>query len=115
MINQVSPMITESSSKINGNRFQANSYDNKKAAEKAATEFEKLIFQNLAKQLFSSTQDSSIWGNSGHASSLIRSLFIEAISDKGASGLGMQKAIAKALYADPTTSTQVKHHVDQTA
>jgi hypothetical protein len=78
-----------------------NSIANKKFANddermETAKEYSKMFFTNLLKQMFKTTEDSSLWGNS-HTSEMFRPIWIEAIADATAGKTGFEQYIYKSL------------------
>ncbi|MCE2716444.1 MAG: hypothetical protein ACK4V2_02525 [Pseudomonadota bacterium] len=66
--------------------------------EKVASDFEAMCYASMVKEMFKTTEDSAIWGES-HASGILRSMFIEVMANAGgSSSLNIKKAVAKSLY-----------------
>lgn len=66
--------------------------------EKVAGEFEAMCYAHMVKEMFKTTEDSAIWGES-HASGILRSMFIDVMANAGGSNsLNIKTAVAKSLY-----------------
>lgn len=63
---------------------------------KTAKEYSKMFFGNFLKQMFKSTDQSSLWGDS-HAREMLHPVWIDAIADASVGKTGFEKYIYKAL------------------
>lgn len=75
-----------------------NSQVDEERADKAAIEFEEMMFGHLVKYMFETTEGSAIWGE-GHGADIMRSMFIDAIAKSGgAKSLNIRNTVKKNLY-----------------
>lgn len=75
-----------------------NSQVDEERADKAAVEFEEMMFGHLVKYMFETTEGTAIWGE-GHGADIMRSMFIDAIAKSGgAKTLNIQNTVKKNLY-----------------
>ncbi len=71
---------------------------NEKEIDRVAGEFQSMCYAHLVKAMFATTEDSALFGDS-HAAGILRSMFIEAISQSGgAESLNIRASIKKNLY-----------------
>lgn len=69
-----------------------------KEIDKVAGEFQTMCYTHLVKMMFSTTEDSPLWGNT-HAAGILRSMFIDAVANAGgAESLNIRGSIKKSLY-----------------
>lgn len=90
--------ISVTASQASFNKIEALAHSRHHDIDKVAGEFEAMCYANLVKEMFKTTEDSSIWGE-GHASEIFRSMFIDVIANAGGSNsLKIKSAVAKSLY-----------------
>ena len=105
-----------SQSALNKLKSLAHTPNNEKEIDKVASEFEVMCYTHMVKTMFSTTEDSALWGES-HASGILRSMFIDAIAHAGgASSLNIKASIKKSLYdtagtdIENTSQEELNHH-----
>ncbi len=76
----------------------AHTGNKEKEIDKVASEFQTMCYAHLVKLMFSTTEDSAVWGE-GHASGLLRSMFIDALANAGgAELLNLKTSIKNSIY-----------------
>jgi hypothetical protein len=78
----------------------ANAQFDEERVDKAASEFEEMMFGHLVKYMFETTEGSALWGE-GHGADIMRSMFIDAIAKSGgAKSLNIKDSIKKSMYGN---------------
>lgn len=98
--NNVDISVAKSQSSLDRLMNIANAEVDDERVDKAASEFEEMMFGHLVKYMFETTEGSALWGE-GHGADIMRSMFIDAIAKSGgASTLGIKASIKKNLYGN---------------
>lgn len=114
MANNVDISVAKSQSNLDRLMNVANAQVDDARADKAAEEFEEMMFGHLVKYMFETTEGSALWGE-GHGADIMRSMFIDAIAKSGgANTLGIKASIKKSLYGNESPQHDLMGNLAET-